>query len=79
MVTESKQLYDAINREKRTPKKRLLIDIKSGRENYKTFQSSATRLVRGDQNPGNGLAQENGIGASDLLLHAEGHSTKVEF
>lgn len=48
MFTDSKKLFDNINRGKRTTEKRLVIDIKSAGEAYKKFEIHAIGLIRGD-------------------------------
>lgn len=78
MFTDSKQLFDALTRGKQTTEKRLMIDIASAREAYKRFEIQAVGLVRGDQNPADGLTKENDNGALDALLESSLDGTDVE-
>lgn len=78
IFTDSKQIFDAITRGKRTTKKRLMIDIKCAREAYKKFEVSAIGLVRRELNLADGLTKENDNGVLDMLLHTGVDITEVE-
>lgn len=66
--SDSKQLFDAIVRGKRTAKRTLMIDISGAREAYKKFKIYSVGLVPGDQNPAEGLTKENNNGCLTRLL-----------
>lgn len=70
MFTDSKQLFDALTRRKQTTEKRLMIDIASAREAYKKFEIQAVGLIRGDQNPADGLTKDHDNGALEILLQS---------
>lgn len=73
--TDSKQLFDAITKGKRTLEKRLSIDIAAARHAYMKFEIARIGLVHGDSNPADGLRKINGNGA--LLQIINGKDTTV--
>lgn len=77
MFTDSKQLFDALTKGKRTTEKRLMIDIATAREAYKRFEIFAVGLLRGDTNPADALTKENDNGALDAILSSGIDNTSV--
>lgn len=78
MFTDSKQLFDALTKGKRTTEKRLMIDILSARQSYKRFEISAIGLVTGLSNPADGLSKIGGNGALQKILETGMDETPVE-
>lgn len=68
MFTDSKQLFDAMIKGKRTQEKRLMVDITAARQSYKRFEIHRVGLVRGTDNPADGLSKIKDNGALDRLL-----------
>lgn len=78
MFTDSKQLFDALTRGKRTTEKRLMIDTTIVREAYNRLEIYAVGLIRGEQNPSEALTKENNNGVLDELLTTGKDNTKVD-
>lgn len=55
MFKNSKQLFKAINKGTRKTDKRLMIDISSARQSYKRLEIRRIGLVKGVENPSDGL------------------------
>lgn len=78
MFTDSKQVFDALSRGKRTTERKLMLDIPIVREAYNQFENYGFGLIRGDQNPSHALTKGNNNGALDKLLYAGKDSTNVD-
>lgn len=65
MMTDSKQLFDAITRGRRTTERRLSIDITAARDAYQRFEIDTICLIAGEHNPADALSK---IGGNDSLL-----------
>lgn len=77
MFTDSKQLFDALVRGKRTTERRLMIEIHSVRQSYQSFEISRIGLVRGTDNPADGVSKIGHNGALDRLLDTQMDNTDV--
>lgn len=73
-ITDSKQLFDALTKGKHTTERRLMIDIMAARQAYRRFEIAAIELIRGADNPADGLSKvkDNG-GAPKLTRHGKRH------
>lgn len=78
MFTDSKQLFDAMTKGKRTTEKRLMIDILSARESQKRFKIRAVGFVKGINNPADSLTTCNGNDTLSCILQTGIEDTKVE-
>lgn len=68
MFTDSKQLFDAMTKGRRTTEKRLMIDVSAARQAYRRFEISAVGLVRGEDNPADALSKIAGNQALRRVL-----------
>lgn len=68
LYTDSKQLFDALTKGKQTTERRLMIEIMAARQAYRRFEIAAIGLVRGEDNPADGLSKVNDNGALQRLL-----------
>lgn len=57
MITDSKQLFDATTRGKRTTEKHLMIDVAPVRQAYRRYEIYSIGLIRGDDNPADALSK----------------------
>lgn len=64
LISDSKELFDAVTCEKRTPARRFMVYMASKRQSNKTYQIQSIGLLRGDVNPANSLSK---LGANDAL------------
>lgn len=68
IYTDSKQLFDAMTKGRRTTEKRLATEISAARQSYRRFEIHAVGLVRGENNPAEGLSKLNGKKALQKIL-----------
>lgn len=68
MYTDSKQLFDAMIKGKRTQEKRLMVDIMAARQSYRRFEITRVGLVKCVDNRADGLSKINDNVALDRLL-----------
>lgn len=73
IITDSKQLFDAMTKSQRTTERQLRIDILSARQSYKLFEISEMGLVKGDENPADCVSI-----ALYLLLITQTNKTTVQ-
>lgn len=76
--TDSRQLFDAITKEKHTLKKGLSIDIAASRDAYTKFKIDRIGLLRGKSNLADGLTEIGGNGALLKILTRKDTTKIVE-
>lgn len=77
MFTDFKQLFDALTKGKETTERRLMIEIMAARQAYRRFEIDGIGLVRGEDNPADGLSKVKDNGALRTLLTKDKDKTKV--
>lgn len=73
LFTDSKQVFDAVTKDRKTAKKRLMIDILATREAYRRFEIRGIGIVSGEDSPADGLskAKDNGMFQRLVLLNED--------
>lgn len=78
ILTESKQLFDAMTKGQQTTENLLMIDISAVRQAYRKFEISQVGLVSTRHNPADGLTKVKGNGALEKMLSTEHDTCPVE-
>lgn len=66
VYTDSRQVFDAITRGRRTTEKRLSIELSAARESYKKREINRVALIRGSENPADAFTKTK---PNDVLQH----------
>lgn len=77
MYTDPKQLFDASTRGNQTTERRLMVEIMAVRQAYRRFETTAIRLVRGEDNQADELSKIKDKSALRRLFAKEKDHTKV--
>lgn len=77
IFADSKQLFDAIVKGKMTNKRRIMIEITSARQSYRSFEIRHIGLVKGSENPADGVRKIGHNGDMHRLINTQVDHTEV--
>lgn len=78
MLTDSKQLFDAVTCGRRTAERRLGIDVAAARQSYRAYEIGSIGFVRGSVNPADGLTKVDSNGALMRIIETGMDTTPVQ-